>query len=284
MKREQPPSLRSLEARVRNLARDIGVAEGRMRRLIGIVVLGQVLAETAAAAVKGASNIELRAGTMATRVSSDLDTVRKASLEEFRGRLETALRDGWGGFHGVLVDQGEILTPAPENYRPHRFRARLAYVERSFSTVTVEVVRDEAGGLDRIDEVASLEAREWFAILGLPEPSPIPALILSYQMAQKLHACTAPDVEGWVNDRVHDLVDLQIARRIYEGPLTEFRAAAMRLFTSRDHHSWPPVVSARQGWEQRYEAEAEGLDVLATLAAAIDWANAFIAEVDAATG
>jgi hypothetical protein len=92
MTRTPPTGLRSLEARLRNLARIQGVPERRIRRLIGIVVLGQLLARTECAAIKGASNIEVRVGTRATRVSSDLDTVRRGTDDQFRDELAVALR------------------------------------------------------------------------------------------------------------------------------------------------------------------------------------------------
>lgn len=52
MTRTPPSGLRSLDARLRNLARAQKVPERRVRRLIGIVVLGQLLARTGSAAIK----------------------------------------------------------------------------------------------------------------------------------------------------------------------------------------------------------------------------------------
>lgn len=282
MSRTPPSSLRSLEARLRNLARAQAVPERRVRRLIGIVVLGQLLARTGAAAIKGASNIEVRLGTRSTRVSSDLDTVRPVTLDRFRDDLAAALRTGWAGFAGVLVDDGEIAAPAPDGYRPHRYRARLEYRGGPFGTVTVEVAPDEVGGLTAgVEAVAAHDAADWFDELGLSAPQAVPTLPLAHQIAQKLHACTTPDDETWVNDRAHDLVDLQLAARVYRGSVLELREVAVRLFAARKAHTWPPRVTARQGWHARYAVEADGLDVLANLDAAIVWANQFIAQIDA---
>jgi hypothetical protein len=92
-----------------------------VRRLIGIVVVGQLLARTEAAAVKGASNVEIRVGTRRARVSSDLDAVCRHSLDAFRDQLAEALRDGWDAFTGLLVDDGEIPAPVPEGVVPIAF-------------------------------------------------------------------------------------------------------------------------------------------------------------------
>lgn len=280
MSRTPPPNLRSLEARIRNLAREQELPEGRVRRLIGIVVVGQVLAQTKAAAVKGASSLEIRVGTRSARVSGDLDMLRHQSLEVFRDQLAQALRDGWGGFAGTLVDVGEIPAPVPDGYRPHRFRVKLQFRGGDFGTILVEVAPSEIGAEGSVDAVAVSDAETWFAKLGLPIPEPVPTLPLEHQIAQKLHACTLADTEQWTNDRAHDLVDLQLAVRIYDGSLTDIREIATRLFAARQQHDWPPVVTERRGWTARYAAEADGLDVLESLDDAIAWANRLIEQIE----
>lgn len=97
MSRTPPPNLRSLEARIRNLAREQELPEGRVRRLIGIVVVGQVLAQTKAAAVKGASSLEIRVGTRSARVSSDLDMLRHHRLRSFATSLPRRCATGGMG-------------------------------------------------------------------------------------------------------------------------------------------------------------------------------------------
>ena len=173
--------------------------------------------DDAAQKVKGATNLEVRLGTARARVSSDLDAVRRRSLVRFRDDLAVALRDGWSGFAGTLIDAGQIPTPT---------------------------------------------------------------LALDQQIAQKLHACTAPDQPDWINDRAHDLVDLQLAFDLCDGTLAQIRRAATRLFASRRLHAWPPQVTPRQGWDERYRQEAQGLDVAATLDEAINWTNNPIAAID----
>ncbi len=191
------------------------------------------------------------------------------------------MRTGWGGFAGVLVDDGEIAVPAPDGYRPYRFRARLEYKGGPFGTVTIEVAPEEVGGLTRVEAVPARDAADWFADLGLPAPQPVPTLPLAHQIAQKLHACTTPDNDTWVNDRAHDLVDLQLALRIYTGSLAEIREVAVKLFAARRTHPWPPVVTARPGWEARYAAEADGLDVLESIDDAVTWVGQLFDKINA---
>jgi hypothetical protein len=247
---------------------------------MGIVVVGQLLARTEAAAIKGATNLEIRIGTRRARVSSDLDTVRRHSLDVFREQLAEALREGWDAFTGTLMDEGEIPTPAPDGYRPHRFRTKLQFQGRDFGTVLLEVAPEEAGAGEEVDPVSVTDAEVWFAQLGLQVPGPVPALPLEHQIAQKLHACTLPDTEQWINDRAHDLIDLQMMLAVYPKSAGDIRQAVVRLFAARQQHGWPPVVTEREGWLARYAAEAEGLEVAEGLAEAIGWANRLIERLE----
>lgn len=278
MSRPAPSNLRSLETLLRNLARAEQLAEGRLRRALLVSIVGQFLAGTDAGAIKGATNIELRVGTQASRVSSDLDAVRSRSLTEFRTRLESALGTGWAGFGGRVVDRGQIQAPVPDAYRPHRFEVKVEYQSRPFGTVELEVSPEEADALGEPDTITiDPTISTWFTDLGLPSPTLVPALPLDHQIAQKLHACTLPDTPTWTNDRSHDLVDLQIALQLYTGPLTRLRATCERVFTARQRHPWPPVITARDGWPERYPTQAAGLDVIEDLDGAIEHLNGTIA-------
>lgn len=210
--------------------------------------------------------------------------MRRHSLDAFREQLAGALREGWDAFTGIRVDDGEIPTPAPDGYRPHRFRARLQIQGGDFGTIIVEVAPREAGAGQEVDPVAVTDAEVWFTQLGLPVPGPVPTLPLEHQIAQKLHACTLPDTERWINDRAHDLIDLQMMLRVYGGSLGEIRRAAVRLFAARQQHGWPPVVTEREGWSARYAAEAEGLVVLEGVDEAIEWANRLIEQIEGSKG
>jgi hypothetical protein len=276
---EPPTNLRSLQARLRNYSRQTDQVPQRVHRLVGVLVVGQLLTDSGIGVVKGGSNLEVRLGLASTRASSDLDVLRTRTIDEFRNELEAALDGGWEGFGGRVVDRGGIPAPVPDGYRPHRFDVKLEYGGQPFQTVTLEVGVEEVGGLDTVDTVISDDGLAIFDAIGLPRPPPVHALPLHQQIAQKLHACTAPDAEGWRNDRAHDLVDLQLAQRVYGGTLTAIRGASERLFASRRRHPWPPEVTVRDGWTRRYTAEAEGLDVLPDVLAAVDWANRYIAAI-----
>lgn len=247
------------------------------------MVVAQLLRECGSV-VKGGRNLEIRYGLAATRASSDLDTVRTGSFDDFLAHLEDALLEGWVGFGGRVRDRGPIATPVPRGYQPHRLDVVLTYNSKpGVGTVTVEVAAEEAGGLESIDVVERGEAAALFAAVGLPAPDPVAVLPVHVQIAQKLHACTTPDEGGWVNERAHDLVDLQLLRRdLPDRELQRTRAACRRLFAARQHHPWPPIVTAREGWERRYAEERSSVErVHHSVHDAVAWANQLIEEIEA---
>lgn len=78
-----PPSVRSLEQRIRNVGESAELAL-RRRISMAMVVVSQMLPEEA---VKGGSALALRYGR-ATRFTHDLDVARKHSLALFRRDFE----------------------------------------------------------------------------------------------------------------------------------------------------------------------------------------------------
>lgn len=280
--RDRPSNLRSLDTRLRNVARAEGQVEGRVRRAIATSIAGHFLQATKAGLIKGATSLEVRLGVIATRASSDLDAVRTLDLDQFRVAVEDALGEGWQGFSGRLVDRGPIRAPVPDTYRPHRFHIKLDYHSRPFATVELEVAAPEVGALDAADTVAlDNQTQQWFHTIGLDPPTSLPLLPLSHQIAQKLHACTTPDTDEWSNDRSHDLVDLQLAHTLVDDDVLAATATvAPRLFAARQRHPWPPTATARAGWREQYLNDASGLPVLQDLEEAIAWTNSLIESID----
>lgn len=123
------------------------------------------------------------------------------------------------------------------------------------------------------DWVELSDAAEALSRLGFPAPGRAPLMPLEHQVAQKLHAITGDD------DRVRDLVDLQIIFSNSKVDLPETRKICLRLFEYRRKQPWPPAVVARAGWEEEYAAVAEGLHVLHRLDEAVERTNALVASI-----
>lgn len=277
-----PTNLSSLDARLRNHCAAAGQDYSRARRHIGTIIVAQMLGRSGTV-VKGGRNLEIRYGLNTTRASTDLDVVRRASLDDLLEALDDALAIGSAGFTGGLAKERTINAPTPDGYLPHRVHVKLDFKGKPFGTVLLEIAVEEAGGLQHIDEIASADATRIFAAIGLPAPASMQVMSLPVQMAQKLHACTTPDTTEWVNDRAHDLIDLQIIRSdLPDERLHEVKEAAERLFASRKRHTWGELeVTARPGWAARYAEERKSVndDVLDSVDAAITWANQLVAEI-----
>ena len=281
-RRNPPPNLRSLDRRIDNLAREHGAPVGRVRRHVAIVTLGQ-MTPPGLIVVTGASGIELRKGTVNSRVSGDLDVVRTQDLEGFADTIAERLRTGWGGFSGRISAGREVETPVPSPYRPHRFAVGLDFLGNPFGTTILEVSPDELHSAVQPDTVDSPDAAGWFAQLGLPQPRPLPTLPVAWQIVQKIHACSAPDTEDWVNPRAHDLVDLQLLSAGVGDDLSEPRRCALQLFAYRQKHPWPPRITERAGWRDLYETAARDLPVMPDLPRALAVCNRLIEAIDRAT-
>ncbi|MFK0002327.1 nucleotidyl transferase AbiEii/AbiGii toxin family protein [Paenarthrobacter sp. NPDC090522] len=119
---------------------------------------------------------------------------------------------------------------------------------------------------------------ELFTSVGLPAPEPVAVMPADHQIAQKIHASTAPS-----SDRARDLVDLQLLGAREELDLSTVRTACLRLFDYRKLHSWPPSVVEGADWTTLYADAAEGLDVVPDVAPAIEWLSQFIARIDQAS-
>lgn len=270
---DPPVSVRSLEQRIRNLEADDGSA---LRRRIGmaLVVVSQMLPE---GAVRGGSAMALRYG-YGTRFTRDLDAMRVQSLARFRGDFEESLGAGWAGFTGRVIERTAPRPPlVPRSYVMQPFEVKLHYRGRSWCTVKFELGHDEIGGGSTPELRLSADLAALFTDVGLDAPQPVPVLPVDHQVAQKLHA-----VSGAKSERAHDLVDLQILDRAEVLDLAHVKATCVRLFRYRRQQMWPPTLRVLRNWDTLYAAAAEGVRVESEVEAAVAWANAFVARIDAA--
>ena len=185
-----------------------------IRSLLAAAIVGQFMPEGVA---KGGGALQLRFGSAGTRATHDFDAARRGRLDAFLEALGGGLRAGWNGFTGVVVP-GRPARPrgVPGEYVMRPFSVKLSYLGHAWCTVALEVGHNEIGDADEPDFALAPEVAGWFAALGLPTPEPVPLMPLEFQVAQKLHAATAPG-----SQRAHDLIDLQL---IATAPISTWRA------------------------------------------------------------
>lgn len=267
-----PNSRRNLDEAIR---RAYGPDYLKVRTAMANAIVGQMLPE---GVVKGGSALKLRFGDAATRFTTDLDAARVHDVEAFVAGLGENLAEGWCGFTGRVVPRSPAHPEGvPEQYVMQPFDVKLSYNGKSWLTVPLEIGHDEIGDADEVEYGLANDVAALFEAVGLPAPAPSPLMALHHQIAQKLHAVSAPG-----SDRAHDLIDLQVICAMGEVDLRRTRETCLRLFAYRRQQQWPPSIVADGSWSGLYDAQAEGLDVKATAAEAVEWANELVAAIDAA--
>jgi Nucleotidyl transferase AbiEii toxin, Type IV TA system len=283
-----PANLRSLRDRLTQAAQRQGVVFGRLQRHVAMIVVAQFAAMLTDDSgvplllVKGGSSLELRRGIPDSRTSKDFDTVARRDIDLVHEQLADAGEAGWEGFTAIFTAPEEIDVPGMP-VKPRRFTAKLNYRGKPFASVPMEVSTVEAGNADQFDTLTS----DALGLVGVSAAVSVPCMTIPWQIAQKLHAVTAALQVPRVNDRAHDLVDLQLLEGLLpDTDLLPTRSACIAVFEARAQHPWPPQVAALPHWPPIYSGALEGLDHL-ELAATVEEAAAavqrFVDRIDRAT-
>ena len=228
--------------------------------------------------VKGGSAIKMRLGDGATRFTTDLDVARASAMDDFSEQLASSLAVGWEGFTGALIE-GRQAHPkgVPPQYVMQPFSVKLSYNGKPWMTVDLEVGHNEIGDADEPDFVSPEDANAVLENLGFPPLGPIPVMALRHQIAQKLHAVSAPS-----SMRAHDLIDLQLLDKAYKGDYSDVRETCMRLFAYRGMQVWPPTIAGGAEWETAYADQLPSGELISEVGGAIAWANSLIGRINAA--
>ena len=274
MTQKKANSLRHLDAAIRRAAQGQQDEYLRIRTLMANAVVSQMLPN---GVLKGGSALKLRYGDKSTRFTTDLDAASESAPDAYASELEATLQAGWEGFTGRIVSR-EPASPEgiPTSYVMRPFDIRLSYLDKPWCTVPLELGHNEIGDANEADLIEQTDAKRLFELLGFPAPKRVRVMRLEHQVAQKLHAVTGP------GDRVRDLIDLQIIEGNSPIDLRKTRVTCERLFKYRNAQPWPPAVVTRDGWDDQYHAQAEGLPVLKTVDEAVAWTNRLIKRISRA--
>ncbi|WP_455139246.1 nucleotidyl transferase AbiEii/AbiGii toxin family protein [Thermophilibacter sp.] len=273
MTAKQPNSRRNLDIALERLVgKENLIAK---RAVMANAIVAQMLPD---GSVKGGSAIKMRLGDGATRFTTDLDVARASALEDFTERLAATLRTGWEGFTGALSEESPAHPRGvPPQYIMQPYAVKLSYLGKPWLTVKPEIGHNEIGDADAPDLVVPADANEILEALGFPAIGPVPVMPLRHQIAQKLHAVSSPG-----SMRAHDLIDLQLLDRAYDGDYTDVRATCERLFAYRQAQDWPPVVEPNPAWDEAYADQLPDGDLLPTVGEAVGWVNELIKRINSA--
>jgi hypothetical protein len=234
------PSNSELSRKVQAATSAMGVTARRHRRWLAVSALVEVFNIAVARGViprflvKGGFALEFRFHAEA-RASRDIDFVIPIEANRILDAAIEVLRLNWSGFTFRIKG-------TPER-REHswRFDVNSLYQDREWSTFEVELVFDEIIADERVAPID-------FTAYGLLQPSDIPCMTVTEQIAQKLHAVTDPG-----ENRPRDLIDIYLFDTRLSPNDDDLRAECIRTFEQRRAHPWPPNIELRDGWDAQIE-------------------------------
>lgn len=245
--------------------------------------------------IKGGAYLEHRL-SVGARATKDVDTLFRGAVTGFMGALDHAIAEPWGPFE-IARTEVEVIENAKTTAKPRRFYLQLKIRGQVFRRIKVEVSFGE-GSVGK--EVETFRAPNLLA-LGLETPDEIAGITMAYQIAQKLHASSDPDVPNpmgesrpYFNDRVRDLVDLMLLRDAYfpdGSDLGPVKIAAVDVFNARSEEAtklgladrtWPPTMQAWALWPEGWQRPADQAGVTVSLEEALASVNAWIIAIDEA--
>jgi Nucleotidyl transferase AbiEii toxin, Type IV TA system len=278
-KQKRPHNMRVLQGWIREYADQQQMAESRVRRAVSFMLVALPLEHSLDSegrplfAVKGGVSMELRLGLRA-RTTKDLDAVFRGAFEDWLAALDDAL--------AADIEEFSFSREEPEairNTKSFRVNIIIDFKGRRWGKVQFEVAPVEVGSVLDVDQVDPFDIGQF----GLRAPGQISVVGLPYLIAQKLHACTEL-FEGEENARVHDLMELLLARDLLAPEdLRRAREACTAIFDNRQKQAWPPQLTVYRSWAETYArlAAEEGFPVDDVEEAAA-MVGEFIAEIDAA--
>lgn len=292
---KEPTSKRHLDAWIQQAQPKTGVAVGRLGWLVAssvvIAALQRVTAEDGYPRflLKGGAYLETRLG-LRSRATKDVDALFRGDFDELIDVLDTSIREPWGALE-LQRTEVQTIERAHRIVKPRRFKVKLLVNGQTWRSVDVEAAADEGRAGSEVDIVPGLPLGHF----GLPSPVELAGIVLDYQVAGKLHACSDPhQPPDRINDRARDIVDLLLIRAAFYADgadAVSLRAACTDLFESRaadaralgtESRDWPPTVVSHEHWHTDFEAArvAVGLDL--ALVDAVVTVNEWIREIDAA--
>ncbi len=275
-----PGNVSHLKRLIGDHAAERGMPPARLQRWLNAMVVTAVLDRVRDEdgepifLLKGGVAMELRL-QLSARATSDYDAAFRARADEVIDRLDEALAQPWNTF--------DLTRDAPvtiKNAKAVRVRLRLSYKGRIWGSVQLELAPVEGGMGSEFDRVETTP----LGPLPVPVPETANCVSLRYQVAQKFHACTEVFDDGRENDRFRDVMDVLLVEDLLRDVgLVRVRNACVDIFEVRNKHTWPPTVTAYEGWRAPFaELARENGFTPEDIDEAVTAVTALIAAIDVA--
>lgn len=223
----------ALEDRLKERAGRDGARIARLRKQVAFDRLLARLAEVAPGtwALKGGFALELRLADRA-RTTMDVDLAWSGDESDLLDTLIDAATRDLGDFFSLTIER---TTDQPDRLGgAHRFRVAASLASRLFETFLLDVGEGDACAA----EMELLTTPDLLGFAGI-EPTVIPAIPLTRQAAEKLHAYTRRYEGGRRSSRTKDLVDLALIAQLFTLDAAALGLDLRRVFESRGTHDLP---------------------------------------------
>ncbi|MEZ5298467.1 MAG: nucleotidyl transferase AbiEii/AbiGii toxin family protein [Ilumatobacteraceae bacterium] len=156
---------------------------------------------------------------------------------------------------------------------------QIRYEGREFGSIALEVAVDD-GAAEHHDLIAP-DGIE-LAAFAIDPPGLVPCLDVPNQIAQKLHACTEPLLDG--NERVRDIIDIWLLEALLETEeMPSLKQACLSTFRRRQKHAWPRSPRRHvAGSGSTPHSSPSTPDAPADVAAAVEYINDLVQRIDTA--
>lgn len=265
----------ALEDRLRRQAREGGLPLTRLRK---DVVFDRLLARLLIAAperwiLKGGLALDYRLGDRA-RTTKDMDLGRQDDTATATADLMAAAALDLGDYFRYVIEQSDVLSGLHDGTAV-RYRVHAELAGRTFEHVTVDIGFDAP----TVYAVEFVRGRGLLDFADLESPL-VPAIPLTYHVAEKVHAYTRSySAGGRESTRVKDLVDLVLIATDRATTLTAgaLRGALDDTFTRRATHRLPRAIPRPpQAWTVPYRKIATEVSLDTAIAAGHTCAVVFL--------
>ena len=287
-----PSTVRALEKWIQDSERLLGVGSRRVGWLVASGVLIAAIQRRLHQdglprfLLKGGAYLELRLG-LSARATKDVDTLFRGDFDEFLVELDRALSEPFEPITFERTEPERIEIPG-RLLKPYRLDVRLKIRGRTWRRIRLEISPDEGA----VGAAVDLFTPPSLAHFGLSTPATAAGLVIEYQIAQKLHACTDPHTDEHPNDRVRDVVDILLLRAALfddNSNLQPLAAACSDLFDARGSEAlaagnvvlrtWPCQIEKHRHWRADYNAYAHETGLNLSFDEAVDELNGWIREM-----
>jgi predicted nucleotidyltransferase component of viral defense system len=225
--------------KIREVAKDISVPPEKLERHLAHLVLTQVWLQNFEDTVslelfKGGTAIAWQVDFAISRPTVDLDASSSESRAEVAQRIVLLNGQKWGPFELGTPKIKTVRVPTGIDYDDALVVARvpIRFRDSRWLTVTLEIAPNCDLHLGE-NILPNVEMREILVSLDLPSVTALPVISIERQMAEKLHALTAPG-----SDRGKDLYDLCLVDELIPFEMPVLALAVKQVFEERASHAW----------------------------------------------